>query len=724
MISVLNRFYVPVYTANEDYARNGSAPAEEKAENQRIFREFLDRKLGTGSVHVYLLSPDGRGLGGLDIGSATQTEKLLAALEKTARELRTAPGDPVVRPASQSSAPFSYREDAVLHLTARGFNRGSWREFPAENWIVLPRREWMRLLPPVGAPVAAGQMWEVEPKLVTRLYHRFHPQTEDTTDDIARNRIEEQRLTGVVRSIQGDRVIAWFTGRLRMKRPFYPGRDDPNQVDAEIGGFAEFDGPTRRLLDFQLITEQATYGKEGFGVAVRTARAPRPELPVGQEQVLFDFESGGAIADWKPAPPEPGGETEPTPRLTLEREHARSGRQSLRITFQGGHWPGVETTRIPEDWSDFASFRAEVTVARSCLVGFQAMQERSSTARGWDGGVSRWVKTELLRPGTTTVRAPLHPNDWSALRPELGRVVSFRIFLYRPALGEAIHVDHLRLTTTPEPVERPRTAFRVLGTDLTVENVQDLGKQLKEQWKPPMPRTVAEIEADMRLRLAEARRSHPNAVLAVLRDGERGYDPAHPDRVYDGWRDAYWSSHGPDGLTRDREENLGRAATQEVFMRHRSPLMRVDLESIPRGSHIVEARLVLVREKEEYDPERHPLKNPNMWVAEPCLRPWVETEVNAYEYARGAFWKAVGGMHWGDDPDFAPQYVAYGPGGGKVSAWDFTGAVRYWNSGERPNHGFMLHCDAYDWFMSAWTREAPERTNRPALLVIYAPRTG
>jgi hypothetical protein len=53
-----------VYTANEDYSRTGAAPSEEKAEHQRIFREALDGKLGTGDVHVYLLSPEGRAVGG------------------------------------------------------------------------------------------------------------------------------------------------------------------------------------------------------------------------------------------------------------------------------------------------------------------------------------------------------------------------------------------------------------------------------------------------------------------------------------------------------------------------------------------------------------------------------------------------------------------------------------------------------------------------------------
>ena len=110
-----------------------------------------------------------------------------------------------------------------------------------------------------------------------------------------------------------------------------------------------------------------------------------------------------------------------------------------------------------------------------------------------------------------------------------------------------------------------------------------------------------------------------------------------------------------------------------------------------------------------------------MWVAEPCNRPWDEYEVNAYEFAKDKFWKAIGGMHWGDAPDFHPVYIAHGPGGGQVSVWDFKEAIKFWTDGEHSNNGFMLHCDAYDWFLRAHYRESRVIKNRPAVLVVYEP---
>jgi hypothetical protein len=228
------------------------------------------------------------------------------------------------------------------------------------------------------------------------------------------------------------------------------------------------------------------------------------------------------------------------------------------------------------------------------------------------------------------------------------------------------------------------------------------------------------VEAVFKAHYAALKKDHPKAALAIFRDGEKSFDPVHPDKVYDGWRDAYWTSHGPDGMHEERATNYGKHSGQEIFMRHRSPLMQVDLSSIPKGAEIFAAKFLVVRRNKDYGKENHPFQ-PNMWVAEACNRPWVETEVNAFEYARGKFWHAIGGMHWnGSDPDFLPLYLAHGPSGGKVSTWDFSQAVRYWTDGKHANHGFMLHGDSKD-YIQAWYREAPNVKDRPALLVIYEP---
>ncbi len=462
-------------------------------------------------------------------------------------------------------------------------------------------------------------------------------------------------------------------------------------------------------------------------LALTFAAAAPPSPPAAKETVLYDFEAADDLKSWSNLELPDAKEKEPPVKLDLSEEHATSGKRSLKLTFAKGNWPTVTTTQVLDDWLPYQTFRADVTVDRPCVIGFTALQEKSSRGGGWDASVSRWTKTAFLRKGINHVAGTVPgPNDYS-INAKWGKVVRFEIFLYRPHDGESVFVDNIRLTTEKLPAPE-KTRFTLAGTDRILEGkssadaVIELGKKLKDGWSKPEPKTLAQVEADFRERYDELRKKHPRTVLAVLRDGEKGYDPAHPEKEYAGWKDAYWSSHGPDTAYEQRAENRGKAASQEVFMRHRSPLMRVDLSSIPAGSSILAARLVIVRANDKVLDDHDPTKKPTMWVVEPCNRPWEEYEVNTFEYAKDKFWQEVGGMAWtGDDPDFWPTFLAYGPGRGKVNDWDFTEAVRFWTDGKHANHGFMLHGDSHD-YMTAHTREAKEVKDRPAVLLVYEPK--
>jgi hypothetical protein len=475
-------------------------------------------------------------------------------------------------------------------------------------------------------------------------------------------------------------------------------------------------------MDIRLLILFGSLGMAGGAHAQGTPMPGTNAIQPPRQAYLIDMNDAIDLRDsWSSL--ELRGSKEPPAVIERVPNFPTLGKSSVKITFAGGTWPTLTSKLPPADWMGYLTFRAELMVSRPCLVGFQVLQEKSTRERGWDGSISRWVKTVLAQPGKNDVVAALQPNDYSAINPKFGKVVRFEIFMYKPNPGESIILNNVRISSEPMPKTEIKTEFRVLGTPWSVGGVQELGKKLAKEWKPPAETTVDEIEATIRKTHAALKQAHPRSVLAIFRDGDKGYDPANPEKVFAGWKDAYWSSHGPDGMTIDRAENFGKHASQEIFMRHRSPLMRVDLSSIPKGAKILAAKLIVVRANDFYDKERDPRTNPNMWVAEACNRAWEEYEVNAYEYARGKFWKNVGGMQWdGKDPDFWPVYLAHGPGGGKVSAWDFTEAVRFWTAGGHANHGFMLHCDAKDWLGRAHYRESAEVKNRPALLVIYEPK--
>src|SRR5205807_6636639 len=79
------------------------------------------------------------------------------------------------------------------------------------------------------------------------------------------------------------------------------------------------------------------------------------------DRVLFDFGKAADVAAWSALDSK-------DPKATL----ASSPTSSLQITFSGGRWPSVGTAAVPEDWSPWKTLAVEVTVARPCLVGFQA----------------------------------------------------------------------------------------------------------------------------------------------------------------------------------------------------------------------------------------------------------------------------------------------------------------------------------------------------------------
>src|SRR2546428_674109 len=181
VISLLNHYFVPVYAVNEDYRDGGAKPSEEKAELQRIFKQGYQGKFSVGTVHVYLLTPAGKLFDTLHVAEAAKTERLTSLLERAVETLGPAAGEPAVKPAAQSAPPKCAPNSLVLHLVSRGHHQGSWREFPAENWIELRADEWKKLLPPGEAVV--GGSWSIEPALATRLWTRFYPQTEN--NDVA-----------------------------------------------------------------------------------------------------------------------------------------------------------------------------------------------------------------------------------------------------------------------------------------------------------------------------------------------------------------------------------------------------------------------------------------------------------------------------------------------------------------------------------------------------------
>jgi hypothetical protein len=265
VVSLLNRYFVPVYVSNEDYRGDGSAPAAERAEYDRIYREALTGGMSAGTVHAYVVTPDGHPIDSLHVARAAQPKLLIEMLERTVRKMHLREGKPAVAPAVQSTRPKGEPDSLTLHLTARVLRGGAWGEFPAEDWIVLRPEEWKKLLP-AGA-VAAGRSWDFDRAVAAKVLTHFYPATEN--NDLTTNRLHEQALKATVLSVHDGVVRARIDGRLKMKHPFYH-RDDNNVVEATVVGVLEFEPGKGRIRSLRVVTDKATYGGGTFAVALRS----------------------------------------------------------------------------------------------------------------------------------------------------------------------------------------------------------------------------------------------------------------------------------------------------------------------------------------------------------------------------------------------------------------------------------------------------------------------
>jgi hypothetical protein len=462
-----------------------------------------------------------------------------------------------------------------------------------------------------------------------------------------------------------------------------------------------------------------------------------------EDTVLFGFEEPASSRDWAPVKLPEVEKEQPAPQVEVFQRAREAHGNALKITFAGGDWPVIGTSKIPVkgSWKAFQTLRAVLTVDRPSVAYFRIYQGQADDKPRQP----RWEKTLILLPGRNEVNLMIrHGLSSAVIDPARGDIASFLIGMYQPVPGQTLLVQNVGLSPDWPP---PKTlgwyspynhdgysaaaardyqrtgaipTFKVLGTDLEVADLPELARKLKDRWVKPEPKTLELVQADFRAELEKLKPTHPRAVLAILRDGEKGWSPAHPDQVYSGWKMVYLNSHGPDGPNKGREATQPLQETVEAFMRHRSVLMRADLSGIPRGATILAARLVVTRAsaRDLKVPEK-----PNLWVAEPCNRDWDEASANCYFHARGKHWKAVNGLYYGEDPDFWPVFLAHGPaGGGAVSVWDFTEALKFWQDGKHPNHGFFLHGDSND-YMRMYTSRAREVAQRPAILVIYDPKS-
>jgi hypothetical protein len=285
VIELLNGYFVSVYTSNDEIAGEPDVAKKEQTERDRVYRAFLDGKFSAGSVHIYVLSPDAKPLGSIHVAhagdrdKATGKDRTQQILEKTIADLKVEKGKPVVAPKPQAAPPQTPEGGLLLHLTARKLaEKGSWNEFPSEDWITLSRDQCKKLLP--GDAVKVGDAWTIDNAVSTLILTRFFPQTECCTAkaDLLlsatgpyKHRLEEQALRATLIAAEQGRAVARLDGHSKVLHQFYPNHSYPPTVStASIVGYLTFDPAKGTIESLRLVSDGGKFDKMYMGVAVRS----------------------------------------------------------------------------------------------------------------------------------------------------------------------------------------------------------------------------------------------------------------------------------------------------------------------------------------------------------------------------------------------------------------------------------------------------------------------
>jgi len=274
VIELLNKHFVPVYVSTEDVVDDGPASPEEKEAYRHVFRAAGQANLSVGTVHAYILSPEGEPVDSQHVAEAARGDNLQGMLERAIQRFQIPAGEPLVKPAVQSAGFLKPNPDGLtLHLTSRAEGTDpsdtSWHAYPSEDWILLDKAEAPKLLPPAGTDVKAGASWEIDKDVAAKMLRHFYPQTEN--NDVTKNKIERQSLKATVVSVDeaAGTARARVDGDLRMQHSFYH-KDDGKVVEAKVLGFIDFEPAAGKLKRFRLVTSEATYMNRKFDVAVKS----------------------------------------------------------------------------------------------------------------------------------------------------------------------------------------------------------------------------------------------------------------------------------------------------------------------------------------------------------------------------------------------------------------------------------------------------------------------
>jgi len=248
-------------------------------------------------------------------------------------------------------------------------------------------------------------------------------------------------------------------------------------------------------------------------------------IPRSPEARLFNFKDPTGVRDWSAVKLPKVEKDQPAPKIKIVAD--KEGK-FLQITFVGGEWPAIGTTKIPVagNWKEFQTLQAILKVDRPSVAYFRICQGKADDK----DKQPCWEKTMILLPGRNDVTLNIrHGISMAVIDPAKGNITSFHIGMFRPEKGQTLLVGSVRLNREMPPPkalgwyspynhdgysaaaarEYQRTGalpkFRVLGTALEVADLSDLANRLKNKWTRPQAKTIEQVEGDFKAEFKKLR---------------------------------------------------------------------------------------------------------------------------------------------------------------------------------------------------------------------------
>src|SRR5262249_17637645 len=156
---------------------------------RRLRQEAAEAQIPDNKNQVWILSPEGHPLATLETCNAALCKQLVDFLEQFPPELRPEESPPLILPGQQSRRPSPGPDAVVLHWTSRYLERKGLdyvlpkvelgrnenyhnQGVPSENWIVLERGQWTKLLG--RGAVQVGSSWEIDPQVTATLFRHMY----------------------------------------------------------------------------------------------------------------------------------------------------------------------------------------------------------------------------------------------------------------------------------------------------------------------------------------------------------------------------------------------------------------------------------------------------------------------------------------------------------------------------------------------------------------------